>query len=731
MSDQVTCPSCGNEFALADALRAHLEADVRAHVQSELQVKFAEARAIAESAGARESELLAKETALATRAREAEIERERLLASERAKAQAEADRLADERARLLIEKEREAVRREEERLSGELAKMQTTLEEARLRAEAVARHEATVARWQRELEEKEQRAALEIERTLAEERAKLAAAADTSARAHYEALAKTEAERLAREASVEAERVRTDALREKEVMAGALAEARQKASDAEAKELELLRKERALADRERGSALEVERKLADERVRIQQAAEKQATEVAELRARALVEKTGHEAAARVAEVERELTEARKRATEATEKERALLRQQEELDTKRREMELDVERRLVEERKRIQQQTDTLAEERLRMAAEQGRLREQEHEERHAQLQRSLEVLQQKLAQGSQQTQGEAQEVVLRDALASAFPEDRIEDVAKGARGADVIHRVRDVSGEECGTIVWESKRTQSWAEGWLDKVRDDMRDAGGAVAVIVTQALPAGVRMFDVREGVWVCGWPYAQALAAVLRGGILDVHRARRANEGRDSKMLRLYEYLTGNDFKNRLEGVIDAMVTMQEDLDRERRSFVRIWKAREVSIARALEQIGSVYGSLQGIAGAKLGDIDALSLSSVRPNLLEAPSSGALLDGTECVEDDDSGTSDVAVTPELERALYELVPSDGRAIGNLSLKSEFELRHDVTEAQFHAARQRLIAKGMLRKGRGRGGAVMRTAEGLQVQADSRTMVK
>src|SRR4051812_25246857 len=136
---------------------------------------------------------------------------------------------------------------------------------------------------------------------------------------------------------------------------------------------------------------------------------------------------------------------------------------------------------------------------------------------------------------------------------------------------------------------------------------------------------------------------------------------------------MLRLYEYLTGDDYKNRIEGVIEAMVTMQEELDRERRAFMRIWKQREMTIERALNQMGSVYGSLRGIAGAKLGDIDALSLSSVRPNLLEPPSSAALLDGSECVEDDESETSDVAITPELERALYDLVPADGRAIGNL----------------------------------------------------------
>jgi hypothetical protein len=414
------------------------------------------------------------------------------------------------------------------------------------------------------------------------------------------------------------------------------------------------------------------------------------------------------------------------------KEHALLREQQELETKRRQMELDVERRLVEERQRIQQQMDAFADERLRLAGEQSRLREKEHEERNAQLQRTLDALQQKLAQGSQQTQGEAQEIVLRDALLQTFPEDRIQDVAKGARGADVIHVVCDASGEECGSIVWESKRTQSWSDAWFEKVRDDLREAGGAIAVIVTQALPAGVRTFELREGVWICAWPYAQALAGVLRAGVLEVHRARRANEGRDSKMIRLYDYLTGDDFRNRVEGVIGAMVALREELDVERRAFMRIWKRREATIARAIDQMGSVYGSLQGIAGAKLEDIEALSLSSAAANLLEARSSGSLFDAAEETDDDEAGASpDVAVTPELERALYDLVPVDGRAIGNLALRNQLELRHDLTEAQFFAARQRLIVKGLLRKGKGRGGAVLRTTNGLQAHAEHRRMEK
>jgi hypothetical protein len=235
------------------------------------------------------------------------------------------------------------------------------------------------------------------------------------------------------------------------------------------------------------------------------------------------------------------------------------------------------------------------------------------------LQRKLGEAQQQLQRGSQQIHGESQEIVLRELLFEAFEWDRIDDVPIGMHGADVIQLVRTIDGREHGTMIWESKRTKAWSDDWLPKLRDDLRTAGATFAILVSQALPQDIRHFGERGGVWICGWPYATALAAALRAALLEVSSARRSNAGRGEKMQMVYDYLTGTEFRNRVSGLVEACQEMQHDLQQEQRAMHSLWKRREKQLLRARDNVSAFYGDLQGIAGRHLADLPVLALGAV----------------------------------------------------------------------------------------------------------------
>lgn len=379
------------------------------------------------------------------------------------------------------------------------------------------------------------------------------------------------------------------------------------------KEVALLQQQRALTERERELTLDVERRVAVE-----------ARRISDREAKLIHERCAREADERLRQKEEELAEARLKMDAAAAKEAAFLRQRRELEERERQLAVEHERRLTDETRKIREEeakrAELRAQERAALDGEQQQLREAEHRQTIEGLQKHVAELQRRVQQGSQQTQGEAQEAVLRDLLAAAFDSDGIEDVAKGVHGADSLQRVRTDDGCDCGTIAWESKRTKAWSDGWLPKLRDDQRAAGAACAVLVSQELPKDVKHFGLKDGVWVCAWPYAAALSAALRTGLIHVALAKRVAEGRGEKMQILYEYLTGAEFGNRVGGLIEAFKEMQDDLEREKRSMLTLWKKRERQMQRARDNITAFYGDLQGIAGRQLQDLPSLALEPGR---------------------------------------------------------------------------------------------------------------
>jgi hypothetical protein len=307
-----------------------------------------------------------------------------------------------------------------------------------------------------------------------------------------------------------------------------------------------------------------------------------------------------------------IAELQAKVQQATAKELAFLKEKRDLEEKVRNADLEVERRLQEQLQAVREQA-------LKEIDEQHRLKLMENEQKVQTLLRQIEDLKRRAEQGSQQAQGEVLEIALEELLKSLFPTDAIEPVAKGVRGADVIQRVFDDSGMDCGMILWESKRTRHWSKDWLPKLRDDLRMVGASSSVIVSEQLPEPVRHFGLVDGVWVASWACVHPVAVALRGGLIAVAKSRRALEGRHSKMEIVYDYLHGQGFCNRVSGIVEAFKAMHKDLEDEKATFQRCWAKRAKQIERVLISTSGLYGDLQGIIGSTLPEIRGMSLSAL----------------------------------------------------------------------------------------------------------------
>ena len=228
-------------------------------------------------------------------------------------------------------------------------------------------------------------------------------------------------------------------------------------------------------------------------------------------------------------------------------------------------------------------------------------------------------LKRKSEQGSQQLQGEILEIQLEDLLARTFPHDSIDEVPKGIKGADVLQNVYDATGNRCGAILWESKRTKSWSDKWLPKLRDDQRAAKAEIAAIISIELPKDVSTFSNIDGVWVTNWSCTIGLATALRSSLIEVAHAKQALDGQQGKMDLLYSYLSGSEFRHRVEGIVEAFVTMKTGLDKEKRAMERIWSEREKQLDRAIRQTAGLHGDLSGIIGQALPAIEQLELPAL----------------------------------------------------------------------------------------------------------------
>lgn len=317
-----------------------------------------------------------------------------------------------------------------------------------------------------------------------------------------------------------------------------------------------------------------------------------------------------ERAEEMKELREALVEKECKLAEAQKVEADARRKQREFEDKSRELDLTVEKKVAErvgpERDKAKRDAEDAT--RLRMLEKDKIIEDQKHK---------LAEAQRKLEQGSQQLQGEVQELDLEATLRAAFTQDNIEEIAKGQSGADVLQRVRDGTGKTCGSILWESKRTLRWNEAWLAKLRQDQREAKAEIAILVTQAMPDGVNSFEFLDGVWVSSPMLAVPLGMALRAGLVDTATARCAADGQQTKMAILYQYLTGPQFRQRVEALVEAFRALKEDLESEKRAMIKRWAAREKQLEIVMHATVGMYGDLKGIAGKTLPEIEGMDLT------------------------------------------------------------------------------------------------------------------
>lgn len=303
--------------------------------------------------------------------------------------------------------------------------------------------------------------------------------------------------------------------------------------------------------------------------------------------------------------------------EARQKEFEFLQKEQALKNREAELEIQLQKRLLEERSQLSEQIRKEEAERNAVKETEFQLRMRELEKQLEDQKKLADEMRRKAEQGSMQLQGEVQELMLEELLQSSFPFDKVEEVGKGIRGADCIQTIRNQFGQECGRIIYESKRTQAFSNEWIEKLKADMRSLGADVAVIVTQSLPKDMERFGEKQGVYICTFNEVKSLALVLRNAILKIAEARKSQENKGDKMVLLYDYLISNEFGEQWKAIREGFMSMKLSIQKERDAMEKLWKAREKQLEKVLLNAAHIKGSIEGIAGT-----DAVNLNLLEEN-------------------------------------------------------------------------------------------------------------
>jgi len=296
------------------------------------------------------------------------------------------------------------------------------------------------------------------------------------------------------------------------------------------------------------------------------------------------------------------------------KEFEFLKKEQEIKNREQELEITLQKKLLEERNILVQQIRREEESRISLKETEYQLRLKELEKQLEDQRKLAEEMKRKAEQGSMQLQGEVQELLLEEMLRDYFPYDSIGEVGKGVEGADCIQVVRNHLGNDCGKIIFESKRTKTFNSGWIEKLKTDMRNKQADVAILVTQVYPKDMNCFGEKDGVWVCSFSEVIALTTAMRHTIIRISETKKAEENKGEKMQMLYTYLTGIEFRQQIETIVEGFLSMKNSISKERIQMEKLWKEREKQLEKVLLSTSGLYGSIKGIAGASIGEIPLL---------------------------------------------------------------------------------------------------------------------
>ena len=369
-------------------------------------------------------------------------------------------------------------------------------------------------------------------------------------------------------------------------------ELREKEQNLEGRERELLKRIKAVENSQKTVEEEVVKRVEAEKEKLTQEAKQKAEEKLSLELKDLQE---------------QIKEKNKEIEVAQKKELELRKRQREIEGREKSLELEMTRKIDEERKKIEEET-------TRKTIEEQRLKFLEKEKTIEDLKKQIGELKRRAEQGSQQLQGEVQELDLETFLKEHFIFHAIQPVPKGVRGADVLQKVYTKKETPCGIILWETKRTKNWVEGWITKLKEDQREAKADIAAIVSDILPKDISNFGFRNGVWITNRSSLLGLAFALRTTLTQVAFTKLAAEGKDEKIELLFRYLTGPEFRQRVEAMIETFIAMKQELDKEKRTTMARWGKQEKQIERVIAITSGMHGDLKGLIGTSMQSIPAL---------------------------------------------------------------------------------------------------------------------
>jgi len=320
-----------------------------------------------------------------------------------------------------------------------------------------------------------------------------------------------------------------------------------------------------------------------------------------------IKKAAGEMQLQMESINKELTEKSQKLKESQAKELELMQKEKQIKEREESLKLELEKKMHERQKEIEDRVK-------KMESERSDLKIRELEKKLADQVELAETMRRKAEQGSMQLQGEVQELALEELLRNSFPFDSIEEVAKGIKGADCIQHVKNHLAQPCGKIMYESKRTKAFANEWIEKLKNDMRAQQADLAILVTETLPKEMSTFGFKDGVWVCRFPDLKALSFVLRDGLIKVKTAIVSQENKDDKAHQIYNFVTGLEFRQNIEALLEGWLSLKEGIDKERIQMEKLWKEREKQLDKTLRNTAQFYGSMKGIAGNAIGDLKML---------------------------------------------------------------------------------------------------------------------
>lgn len=320
-----------------------------------------------------------------------------------------------------------------------------------------------------------------------------------------------------------------------------------------------------------------------------------------------VKKASSEIQLQMEMLNKELTEKSQKLKESQIKELELMQKEKLIKEREESLKLDMEKQMLERQKEIEDRVK-------KMEGERSDLKIKELEKKLSDQVELAETMRRKAEQGSMQLQGEVLELALEELLRAAFPFDSIEEVAKGTRGADCVQVVKNNLAQPCGKIIYESKRTKAFTQEWIEKLKNDMRAQQADIAVIVTEVLPRDMDAFGFKDGVWICRFSDVKALSYLLRDSLIKINTALVSQENKGDKMQMLYDYLTGNEFRQNIEAVMEGFLALKDGITREKVQMEKIWKEREKQLDKVLLNTTQFFGSIKGIAGNAIGDLKML---------------------------------------------------------------------------------------------------------------------